>query len=221
MLESARKRPSTVRVYTLVAESLMTGPSERLPQRMAEEFGRLQNSVARGRIGTASGNVTIAALNAFAGYLREQGMVTPDRFPAFRVVRHTYEPLTPTEVDGLLRAPGAIDTPPLILARDTALIGILCGSELRVSQIAALQRSNVTSLSWSNHARYWIRVYLGRRRDALPALFLRHDRAGRGDPRPLTPRSIERIVVRYGQVAHIADPVTPERIRATVRAVER
>lgn len=129
-------------------------------------------------------------------------------------------PLQPAELDRLLDAPTSAAKPPLAQARDAALLAVLASTTLRVAQVAALRRSDVAaySLPLSNHARHWLSVYLGRRRDTVSALFVRHDHAGGPEPSPLTPRSIERILVRYGSLARIPGPVTPERIRATVRA---
>jgi site-specific recombinase XerD len=132
-------------------------------------------------------------------------------------------PLTQTELDRLLDAPLSAPVSPLIQARDAALLGALASTGWRVSRIAALPRSAVNDpgVPLSNFARHWCGVYLGRRRDSEPALFVRHDRARGGSPLPLTTRSIERIVSRYGQRAGIVGSVTPERIRAAVRSAER
>ena len=64
-------------------------------------------------------------------------------------------------------------------------------------------------------ARAALEAYLTARRDDEPALFVRHDRAAKRSSTvaPLTPRSVERLVHHYAQVAGITKKVTPHTLR--------
>ena len=69
----------------------------------------------------------------------------------------------------------------------------------------------------SEQAKYWVRKYLDVRSDVNPYLFVSHDkRTGHTtaqDDRPLTPRSVQRIVQKYARAAGITKPVTPHTLR--------
>ncbi len=61
--------------------------------------------------------------------------------------------------------------------------------------------------------------YLAARHDTDQALFISHDRAGRADKRlnrksfALTPRSIQRIIERYGKLSGLKIKITPSYLR--------
>lgn len=213
------KSPATVYTYVRIAEPLWTS-FDRMRGAIEAASRRTATEVAGGSRAPASGNVVVAALRSIVEFLRAQGVSVSIELNSFPSERRAAVPLPPAELDRLLDAPTSAAKPPLVQARDAALLAVLASATLRVAQVAALRRSDVAahSLPLSNHARHWLSVYLGRRRDTASALFVRHDRAGTGEPKPLTPRSIERIVRHYAVAAGIAGPVTPERIRVTVRA---
>lgn len=74
----------------------------------------------------------------------------------------------------------------------------------------------------SSDAREFIKAYLDMRHDVSPYLFIRHDRANKKKQTerekkeggaPLTPRSIQRTVLRYAKVAGITKKVSPHTLR--------
>jgi len=66
----------------------------------------------------------------------------------------------------------------------------------------------------SEQAKYWIKKYLGLRKDMNPYLFVSHDkRSGKTLEQPLTPRSVQRLVQKYARAAGITKPVTPHTLR--------
>ena len=120
--------------------------------------------------------------------------------------------------------------------RDKAILELLFSTGLRVSEAANLTRdmvnlkkdeftvrgkgSKLRVVFLSENARDWLKKYLNKRSDASMYLFVSHDRAkGRGgregEDKPLTPRSIERMVQKYAKMAGIVKKVTPHTMRHT------
>jgi site-specific recombinase XerD len=207
-MENRGKSPATVCTYGSVVEPLLQGGDPLVAARIRYEA--LREGTKQGAVVPATANVAVAALRAMMEFLG-----APEEFPAFHVEQRRRIPLTEDERDRLLDVTTESGSPPLIQARDAALIGVLTSSDTRVATVAALRRMDAEAFPLSHHARHWIRVYLARRRDRSPSLFVRHDRAAGGEPHPLTPRSVERIVARHARAAGITGAVTPERIRIT------
>lgn len=130
----------------------------------------------------------------------------------------------------------------LIKCRDKALLEMLFSTGLRVSELANLKKDNINLkreeftvtgkgrksrvVFLSEQAKYWLKKYLEIRPDLNPFLFVSHDlrttknkekivRGGSilNEDRPLTPRSIERIVQKYARDAGITKIVTPHTLR--------
>jgi site-specific recombinase XerD len=134
------------------------------------------------------------------------------------------------EVQRLLDTP---DTTSVMGIRDKAILELLFCSGLRVSELTNLniEHINLTRgeftvrgkgqkdrpIFLSPEATEWIAVYLKKRTDTLPALFLsdtgKHTASTTGNYRRLTPRSIQRIVKKYALLAGITKQVSPHSLR--------
>ncbi len=218
-LERSGRSPATVQAYVGATQGLGTdadpGPV------IQRAYVALSAGVASGTVQPSTANVRFAAFRSYAAYLGGSGAEVPVALHSFALKPRTVVPLSAEALDRLLDAPVRNGTDPVLLARDAALLAVLVCVPLRVARIASLTRSDMEHLTLSNHARHWIRTYLARRRDTHPALFLRHDRAASGRAYALTPRTIERVVQRYATLAGIHEHLTPERIRAATRTIER
>ena len=121
---------------------------------------------------------------------------------------------------------------PITNLRDKAILETLFSTGLRVSELASLKREQVRAdkeeltvrgkgskpraVFLSNQARYWIKKYLDARDDVSPFLFVSHDRAsGKRDSilEGLTPRSVERLVIKWAKAAGITKEITPHTLR--------
>lgn len=128
---------------------------------------------------------------------------------------------------------GVSPSPDLVRLRDKAILETLFSTGLRVSELAGLRRdqlnlkkdeltvrgkgSKVRLVFLSEQSRYWIGKYFSARKDVSPFAFVAHDRAGAkrpdADAKPLTPRSIERVLAHYAKVAGITKQVSPHTLR--------
>ena len=120
----------------------------------------------------------------------------------------------------------------VVKLRDKAILETLFSTGLRVSELSALTKEQVNLKNeefsvrgkggklrvvfLSNQTRYWIKLYLAKRTDMDPHLFVSHDRAANGrESSGLTARSIQRIVEHYAKAAGITKKITPHTLRHT------
>ncbi len=116
--------------------------------------------------------------------------------------------------------------------RDKAILETLFSTGLRVSELAGLKKEQIRAdkeeltvrgkgskpraVFLSNQARYWIKKYLDARGGVSPFLFISHDPAGKNRDSVeagLTPRSVQRIVIKWARAAGITKEITPHTLR--------
>jgi len=171
----------------------------------------------------------LVALRAFLRYLLKQGINTP---PPDHVELPKKEPrrikfLNAEEVARLLEAP-AVDTP--VGTRDRTIMEVLFSTGLRVSELVGLDKDQVSLTSGeiavigkggkarvvflSEQAVFWLRAYLGMRKDSDPALFVQlGNRHRKGGSLRLTARTVQRLVKRYAKEAGLSSKATPHALR--------
>lgn len=118
--------------------------------------------------------------------------------------------------------------------RDKAILELLFSTGMRVSEMTKLKIEDVNLkkddfpvrgkggkirvVFLSNQAKYWLQEYLKKRSDLSPYLLISHDPASiknktEKEEKPLTPRSIERLVAKYAKIAGITKKITPHTLR--------
>jgi site-specific recombinase XerD len=185
-------------------------------------------------------NYHLIALRSFLKYLAKRDVKTlaPEKIELARMPERSVAFLDAPELERLLDAPLAGGRPgeggySLLQLRDKAILEMLFSTGLRVSELAGLTKEMINMkreeftvrgkgdkprvVFVSNQARHWLQLYLGRRHDMEPHLFVSHDRAanGREHDGGLTPRSIQRTVEHYARVAGITKRITPHTVRHT------
>lgn len=178
-------------------------------------------------------NYYLIALRSFLKYLTKSDVaaLAPEKIELAKTGERQVSFLEGDDLERFLDAPQAGPKQTIVSLRDKAILELLFSSGLRVSELANLKKDSLNLhkdeftvrgkgdklrvVFLSEAAKRAIGSYLERRKDAAAALFLRHDRAGRRstDLRPLTPRSIQRLVEHYGKAAGLTKKVTPHTLR--------
>lgn len=180
-------------------------------------------------------NYHLIALRAFLKYLTKEGRapLAPERIELMRLPGRQVEFLEGSDLEALLAQPLKVQNLAVIQKRDKAILETLFATGLRVSELVNLRRDRfhpkkdefavrgkggkVRVVFLSNQARYALQEYLAVRTDNAPFLFVRHDRAAKSavteEGRPLTARSVERMISRYARLAGITKKVTPHTLR--------
>ncbi len=181
----------------------------------------------QGGLSARSLAATVVALRQFFRHATASGVLARDpmediEIPRFR--RRLPVVLSESEVEALLETPP--DDSPVGL-RDRAILELLYGSGLRISETLALEVHQVNLVRGkgdkervvpiSDPAREAVLAYL---RDGRPALMRGRRGLGRSDPlfvtgrgRPLTRQGFYKNLRKYGIQAHLARRVSPHKLR--------
>jgi len=153
-----------------------------------------------------------------------------------KLAKISKEPLSFIKKDELvllLEAPNEMKQEKIITLRDKAILEILFCTGFKVSEIAQAQREQIKEfkkdklffckqknrieVQLSYQATAALQKYLMHRKDKNKFLFIGHDNAaiGRKEQKPLSARSVERMIERYARYSGIKKRVTPQIIRNT------
>lgn len=198
-------------------------------------LNRFTNKITGEPLKKKTQNYHMIALRAFLKYLAKRDIksLAAEKIELAKQEDRQVEFLEGNELDDLLEAPLKDKSSDKIKYRDKALLELLFSTGLRVSELANLKIENVNLkreefsvrgkggkvrvVFLSDQAKYWIKEYLSKRHDTSPYLFVAHDRAQNAreqdEDRPLTTRSIERLVERYAKQAGIMKKITPHTLR--------
>ncbi|MDO8571752.1 MAG: tyrosine-type recombinase/integrase [bacterium] len=182
-------------------------------------------------------NYHLIALRSFLKYLAKRDVKTlaPEKIELAKTSQRTVGFLDGDDLERLLTSPLKTHDTEIIKKRDRAILEVLFSTGLRVSELSSLKRDTINLgkdeftvkgkgdkyriVFLSSRAREHIKIYLDLRKDILPPLFLRHDRAfnpKRSDEDAdffLTPRSIQRLVQKYAKIAGVTKKITPHVMR--------
>jgi len=184
-------------------------------------------------LGKATQNYHLIALRNFLKFCHKRNIsaLSPDQIELAKVVRGQVTFLDTDELHRLFAQPNVNE---LSGIRDRTILELLFSSGLRVSELVGLDRKHINlerrefmvrgkgqkdrPVFVSVEAANWLKIYLGKRTDNLPALFLSY--SGRtqkantsGNYRRLTARSIQRMIARYALGAGITKKVSPHTLR--------
>jgi len=177
-------------------------------------------------------NYHLIALRSFLKYLAKRDIVSlaPEKIELAKMPERQVEFLEGGDLKGLLDAPLTSAQPEIMRLRDKAILELFFSTGLRISELAALKREDISPkkdeftvrgkgqklrlVFLSPAAREGLKNYLNKRHDMEPFLFIRHDKAAeQGIAAALTPRSIERLVTKYAVLAGITKHITPHTLR--------
>ncbi|MEI6237232.1 MAG: site-specific tyrosine recombinase/integron integrase [Candidatus Saccharibacteria bacterium] len=177
-------------------------------------------------------NYHLIALRNFLKFCHKRGIeaLAPDQIELARVKRSQVTFLDTEELQRLLKQPNTKDENGL---RDRAILELLFSTGLRVSELVGLNRTHINlqrkefmvrgkgqkdrPVFISQESADWLQIYMNKRTDNLPALFIsysgKHQAATTGDYRRLTARSVQRMIARYALLAGITKHVSPHTMR--------
>lgn len=219
--------------------SKLTKPEQITPDDVRDfrlHLNRLES--ARGNaLKRSTQNYHLIALRSFLRYLARSDVKTmpAEKIELAKVGQRQVDFLDGPDLDAFLDAPLHSKESEPIKKRDKAILELLFSSGLRVSELANLKRENVNPTKddftvrgkgdklrlvfVSDGAKQALKNYFAIRHDDSPFVFIRHDRAApqqaslEREPKPLTPRSIQRLVQTYAVNAGITKRVTPHVLR--------
>lgn len=180
----------------------------------------------------ATQNYHLIALRNLLKYCHKRNIpsLAPDQIELAKTSKKQVTFLNKDELESLFRQPNVLEIGGL---RDRAILELLFSSGLRVSELTNLDIAHINldrrefmvrgkgqkdrPIFVSQQAADWLKLYLEKRTDNLPALFISY--GGRaiantsGNYRRLTPRSIQRMVAHYSLLAGITRHVSPHVLR--------
>ncbi|MFH2085817.1 MAG: tyrosine-type recombinase/integrase [bacterium] len=177
----------------------------------------------------------VIALRSMLRYLIRQDyeVVSPERLELPKGKEHSIKFLDFSHVEAMIER---ADTANIRGLRDRVLMETLFSTGLRVSELVALNKNTINLESrefgvmgkgkkirvvfLSDRAASWIDRYLRERNDHYQPVFIRHsgakpaiDDPKAGEKLRLTTRSVQRIILKYGRLAHLPFTITPHVMR--------
>ncbi len=190
------------------------------------------NRLNEGTVSITTQNYHLIALRSFLKFCSKRDIDTlpPEKIELARVKRKQVTFLDSDELAALFAQP---DVNTKIGLRDRTLLELLFSGGLRVSEIVALNTTDVSTkrlefmvrgkgqkdrpIFMSRATAQWIDRYTQSRKDSSPALFIRYggtkDKDTSGNFLRISPRSIQRSIQRYAKLAGITKRVTPHTLR--------
>jgi len=174
----------------------------------------------------------VIALRSFLRYLikNDHEVMSPEKIDLPKIAERTVKFLSGEQVDRLLNAP-SLST--IQGKRDKAILEVLFSTGLRVSELVRLDKDRVDIerrefgivgkggkarvVFLSTRAVKWLDDYLKARNDRFKPLFIRHkgkiDQTTPDEKVRLTPRSVQRMIKKYGNKMKLTVDVTPHVLR--------
>lgn len=195
-----------------------------------EEFQLFLHQNHTVKLGAKTINYYLIALRSLLKYLADHDLavLSPQRITLAKTGQRQILFLETEEINSIDRQ---IKTDKLNGLRDRAIFQILYSSGLRVSELVSLKRGQISlargefsvrgkggkvrPVFMSEKAALALEEYFGSRKDTCPAAFIHHslDPTQDSKKKPLTARSIQRILKHYATLAGIVKPVTPHKLR--------
>jgi len=177
----------------------------------------------------------VIAVRSYLRYLlrNDYEVVSPDRLELPKGKEHSLKFLDFEHIEQMM---AVVDTSTVRGMRDRAIMEVLFSTGLRVSELVSLDKSRVNLKTrefgvlgkggrvrlvfLSERAASSIEQYLRARDDFYEPLFVRHSGSAPdiADPKAssklrLTTRTVQRIIARYGRLAHLPFAMTPHVMR--------
>ncbi|RJQ28923.1 hypothetical protein C4571_02695 [Candidatus Parcubacteria bacterium] len=227
-LEIEKNRsPKTRENYERYLKEFLKASNVGSPKDITDEVVRsFRMNLARRDLKKITQGYYVIALRNFLKYLakRDIAALPPEKIELPKAPSRQIEVVDYKDLERLLASPNKDDLRSL---RDKAILELLFSTGLRVSELCALDRyldlergeisirgkgDKLRIVFLSDRARKALKAYLGKRPDADPALFISITKSG-GAMGRITPRAVERLVVRRAKEAGIGKKIHPHELR--------
>lgn len=227
-----------LRFAAFAAEQGVTRPeaiSKLLVHRFRLHINRLPSRRSEEGLKKNTQNYHLIALRTFLKYLVKNDVKTlgPEKIELAKQEPRRVDFLEGSDLERILEAPlqckGGKTDDNITVMRDKAMLETFFSTGLRVSELSRLKVDDINLskpeftvrgkggkvrlVFLSDNARHWLKKYLDARSDPNPYIFVNRSRAGSSNDKPLTSRSIERLVSFYARQAGIMKKVTPHTMR--------
>lgn len=177
----------------------------------------------------------VIALRSLLRYLvrNDYEVISPERLELPKGKDHSLKFLSYEDVEEMMKKAELTSIQGM---RDRVIMEVLFSTGLRVSELVSLDKQTVNLerrefgvmgkgrkirvVFLSKRAAYWIERYLRMRDDHYGPLFIRHagkkpaiDDPKAGEKLRLSTRSVQRIIAKYGRLAHLPYSITPHVMR--------
>ncbi len=187
----------------------------------------------KGSLTRQTQNYFLVAIRSLLRYLLKQRLkvISPDLVELGKQKDRNIKFLLPEELERIFQA---VDTKDIIGLRDRTILEVLFSTGLRVSELVSLNREQINLdtgefgvigkggkarvVFLSKRAKEWLEKYLAKRNDPYSPLFIRYS-----GPKPkegLTPeklrlsvRSVERMIEKYRKKAGLVHKISPHTLR--------
>ncbi|NQT49530.1 tyrosine-type recombinase/integrase [Candidatus Kuenenbacteria bacterium] len=233
-LRTVRNYDFYLRRFSCWAKKKKISDPEKITEQVVKRYrlwlDKIESSVKKAKLKLNTQTYHLIALRNYLKYLETEKInsLSPKKVKLPRLVQTKVEYLEVPEIQDLFGAPILVKQHKLFQARDRAILELLYCTGLKVSEVARLTihdldlkkgliMSAKRKITLTNQAKHWLQQYIKfRKKVDNEYLFIGHDRALHArKPKALTPRSVERIVKKYAQVADIEKKVTPQTLRHT------
>lgn len=187
------------------------------------------------RLATVTQGYYIIAIRSWLKYLirNDYQVMSPERLELPRGKEHQVKFLDYAHIEAMIQK---ADVSTIQGLRDRVIMETLFSTGLRVSELVSLNKATINLdnkefgvvgkgrkirvVFLSERAAMWIERYLRERNDHYHPVFIRHsgvkpaiDDPKAGEKLRLTSRSVQRIIAKYGLLAHLPYSITPHVLR--------
>lgn len=187
---------------------------------------------ASGKLGSGSVNRFLSSLRSYLKFLIYQDFPIPVQPESIKMVRQEKKHYKVAELDqlvALIESPSHLEKDPLIAARNRAMLEVLFGTGMRISELLSLNRRDIDSsgkifitgkgkkerfVYLTERALDFVNRYLRIRNDSLPALFVpqKGKRMGNKNCR-ISPNYLQAKIKSYREKLGIIVPTSAHSLR--------
>lgn len=178
---------------------------------------------------TNTKNYHLIALRSFFSHLSDNDykVISPNKIKLFKNKSKKITIITQDELEQIfakIEEGKKNKNKKLLSYRDKSIFKLILSTGIKVSKIEKIKKDNFKNsqieiksgcVEIDNDAKQGLQKYLSLRSDNNPYLIISHDKRTKGNTKPLSSRSIQRIIKKYVRKAGLNKKITPSVLRHT------